>query len=89
MATKKAKEYWIVNPHGTLHQVNRGHAQELLKKVGYRMATPAEIKKAKTPNRKTADGKDRIVQTYREPFGKPFTPVEDLDALEEAEAAEE
>lgn len=50
MAEKKPVEstaerrYFIVNPAGAVHEVTREHAKDLLRRVGYRMATADEAK---------------------------------------------
>lgn len=92
MAKKKEtiREYFIVNPSGTVHQVNRDHANQRLRQVGWRVATKAEIatyKKART-------------QTTRRRIAAPWKPevdagpdVDELmdaagDGGEESQAAE-
>lgn len=42
-AEKAPRRYFIVNPAGAIHEVDREHARERLKSAGWRMATPAEI----------------------------------------------
>ncbi len=58
------REYWIVNPSGTVHSCDRAHAAERLREPGWRMATAEEIAKAKEPG---------AVQQFDQPFGKPFS----------------
>lgn len=44
-ASKAApRQYFIVNPAGAVHECDRDHARMRLRQVGYRMATPGEIK---------------------------------------------
>lgn len=38
------KPYYIINPAGAIHGVNKDRARELLRKPGYRMATKEEVK---------------------------------------------
>ncbi len=59
------REYWIVNPSGTVHSCDRAHAAERLREPGWRMATAEEIARAKAPG---------AVQQYDRPFGTPFAP---------------
>ncbi len=42
--TTKPKRYFIVNPSGAIHEVSYNHAKSRLKQLGYRMATPSEVK---------------------------------------------
>lgn len=58
------REYWIVNPKGAVHCVTRAHAGELLRRVGYRMATKGEIEQAKRLK----------VQRFDRPIASPFKP---------------
>ena len=76
------KEYWIVNPKGAVHKVDREDALRRLRVVGWRMATAAEIKRAKTPNRIYQDGTESVVQNWKNPFGKPYSPESELDTLD-------
>ncbi len=62
-AEGEEREYWIVNPSGTVHSCDRAHAAERLREPGWRMATAGEIEKAKEPG---------AVQQFDKPFGKPF-----------------
>ncbi|MCL4867760.1 MAG: hypothetical protein KJ063_02230 [Anaerolineae bacterium] len=39
------KRYFIVNPAGAIHEVTLDHAETLLRKVGFRSATQAEVNK--------------------------------------------
>lgn len=66
--TKKQKRYFIVNPAGAIHEVSFDHAQELLRKPGYRSATSAEVEKLRQ-----AGGNQR----FDKPICTPFkaTPV--------------
>lgn len=68
-AKEENKRYYIVNPAGAVHEVTREHAAELLKKVGYRKATAAEV---------TAYNKAPI-QRADKPIGKPFTSDPDAE----------
>jgi hypothetical protein len=42
-APRAPKRYFIVNPAGAIHEVDREHARWRLGQVGFRMATPAEV----------------------------------------------
>lgn len=42
-APKAGRRYFIVNKAGAIHEVDREHARERLRQVGYRLATPAEV----------------------------------------------
>lgn len=69
MAKKKAvqqsnQRYFIVNPHGTVHEVTADHAENRLKQVGYRAATKEEVEQYIAQ-----DGNQR----HDEPIAKPFT----------------
>ena len=69
------KKYYIVNPSGTVHQVNRDHASRRLRQVGFRLATKAEIAKLKR-----AKGK----QTTRKRIAEPWAPeVDDRPDIDE------
>lgn len=61
--TTKQKRYFIVNPAGTIHEVNPEHMRVLLAKVGYRKATAAEVKKLEA-----AKGNQRWDAPICEPF---------------------
>lgn len=68
-AKEESKRYFIVNPAGAVHEVTREHAAELLKQVGYRKATPAEVAAySKTP-----------IQRADKPIAKPFTSDPDAE----------
>lgn len=40
---KAPRRYFIVNPKGAIHEVDREHARERLRLPGWRMATPEEV----------------------------------------------
>lgn len=42
-AEPKVKRYFVVNPAGGIQEVTYAHAVELLKRLGFRMATKGEI----------------------------------------------
>lgn len=63
-AESKEKTYYIVNPHGAVHVVTRGHAAQRLRQVGYRMATKEEI----------AAYKEARVQVHDAPIARPWSP---------------
>lgn len=67
----KAKQYFIANPAGAIHKVSQAHANKLLRKVGYRSATSAEVK-ALQAKKGAQDSRNPIV----EPFSAEATPVE-------------
>ncbi len=64
-ADNEEREYWIVNPSGTVHSCDRAHAAERLREPGWRMATAEEVARAKAPG---------AVQQFDRPFGTPFSP---------------
>ncbi len=71
LAAKKAgKGTYIVNPHGTVHQVTREQAEWRLKKPGWRLATGEEIERYLKPE---------SVQTDDKPFGTPWETVVEED----------
>ncbi len=37
--------YYIVNPHGAIHECDGAHARERLQQVGWRLATADEVKR--------------------------------------------
>lgn len=45
MAEEFDKVYWLVNPSGAIHAVDRAHAQERLRVLGWRIATVDEVAK--------------------------------------------
>ena len=57
------KVYHIVNPGGAVHDVTKERARELLREVGWRLATPAEVAELK---------KRGGHQTADDPICKPF-----------------
>jgi hypothetical protein len=63
---KKGEWFQIVNPGGAVHTVSRALAKELLGKVGYRLATTAEVKQL-------ADQKGH--QESSAPIAARFTPL--------------
>jgi len=73
------KIYHIVNPAGAIHQVDRAHAENRLRTVGWRMATAAEIAEL---------GKRAGNQRAGEPICQPWAPDPDL-AVDVDAAAEE
>lgn len=67
MAAKKTaqpKEYFIVNPHGTIHGCTREHAADRLKQPGWRLATKTEVDAYKANK----------LQVFDEPLANPFKP---------------
>lgn len=42
-AATPARRYFIVNPKGAIHEVDRAHAAWRLRTVGWRMATKEEV----------------------------------------------
>lgn len=76
------KTYHIVNPKGAVHEVTREIAKERLQKIGYRMATKAEVKALAEMN-----GRQFIGQVAARPHA--FDPDEALDLEELAAKAEE
>lgn len=62
--------FFVVNPAGAVHQVTKSHARELIKTVGWRLATNAEIEQY--------DGTK--IQRFNKPIAKPF--AEQLAELE-------
>lgn len=40
---RKPKRYFVVNRHGTVHEVAKAHHEALIARDDYRNATPAEI----------------------------------------------
>ena len=66
------KTYFIVNPAGAIHQVNREHAKMRLKQPGFRMARPDEIVRLKA-----AKGN----QTWDHPIAKKFTAEPDEQVI--------
>ena len=73
----KPKAYYIVNPHGTVHNCSKEHAAYRLRSVGWRVATKEEI----------AAFKKQKVQTHDDPIGTPWT--SEPEAFEEPEGVEE
>lgn len=71
---KKSKEpektYFIVNPHGCIHEVSYDLAKQVLRKIGYRKATQAEIEELK---------KHEGHQTFDDPIAEPFNPEPDAE----------
>lgn len=57
--------YYIVNPRGVIHAANRAVARESLKKLGYRLATKAEIDAYIAANGR---------QEVGHPLAKPYSP---------------
>ncbi len=84
----KVKDYWIVNPAGAIHKVNREHAAERLKKAGWRMATPTEIKAAQTPNKTYPGGRKVATQDWDNPIAEPWSPDIEVDVDVDAAAEE-
>lgn len=72
----KPKHYFIVNPAGAIHEVTYELAKELLGKVGYRNATPAEVKKLNSRRGNVAAGNQRFDKPICEPFVATPEPVE-------------
>jgi hypothetical protein len=81
------RRYFIVNPAGCIHEVDRDHAAGRLKKSpGWRMATKEEVALLSSDRRgpngtKIASGEQR----YDAPICPPWTP--DPDAQIDLEAA--
>lgn len=65
MATKKEPRYFIVNPAGAIHEVNREQARERLQQIGYRKATKAEVDQLEA-----AGGR----QVWDQPLCQPWSP---------------
>ena len=63
------KKYFIVNPGGAIHEVQKEHAQRRLAYPGWRLAKPFEIKKLEA-----AGGN----QTAERPLCKPWTPLVEI-----------
>lgn len=67
--TKKVKQqgadgvFWLVNPAGAVHNVDKEHAQRRLMQPGWRLATEPEISKAKAAK----------MQVFDNPICKPWT----------------
>lgn len=68
-APKVEKTYYIVNPKGTIHSVDRAHAAWRLRTVGWRMATPEEVQLLRD-----AGGEQRADS----PIATPWSPDPDL-----------
>ena len=74
------KVYYIVNPHGAIHDVSREHARMRLRQPGWRMATQAEVKKLRA-----AKG----LQLADKPICPPWNPEPDAEPeIEEKPGAE-
>lgn len=70
------RRYFIVNPKGTIHEVDREHARERLRIAGWRVATAEEIAAYDAAGGNQVAGK---------PLAKPWQPDPDaaIDALED------
>lgn len=58
------RRYFIVNPRGAIHEVEREHARMRLRQAGWRMATAEEIDALAAKNGK---------QVFDKPIVKPWT----------------
>lgn len=85
MAKKRAKQaepvgrYFIVNKAGTVHEVNKDHAEWRLNQVGFRAATVEEVKEY------VARGGN---QTADDPIAEPWEPVAKAVELSELDLGE-
>ena len=70
--------YWIVNPSGTVHQVDASHAKWRLVQNGYRQATPDEIAKYIELGG-NQNVRRRIAKPYAEEVAEKLTGIEELD----------
>ena len=75
-AAPAARRYFIVNPKGCIHEVDRDHAKQRLAVAGWRMATAAEVAEL------DARGGE---QRADNPICTPWSP--DPDALIDPDAA--
>ncbi len=80
------RRYFIVNPAGCIHEVERDHAANRLKVAGWRMATKDEVAQLNTDRRgpngaKIAAGEQRADA----PICTPWTPNPDSQIDLEAE----
>lgn len=73
-ARQTARRYFIVNPHGTIHEVTRDHAAERLRQAGWRMATNDEIAELE---RRGGN------QVHDRPICQPWSPDPDVQLLPE------
>lgn len=74
------KKYYIVNPAGAVHGVEREHAVERIQQVGWRKASPDEIREYKKRSEQRAD----------DPIAAPWNPelmIEEIE-IDEPAAAE-
>lgn len=75
-AAPSGRRYFIVNPAGCIHEVDREHARWRLSIVGWRMATAAEVAQL------DAQGGEQRADS---PICQPWTP--DPDKLIDPDAA--
>lgn len=73
VAGDKPKQYYIVNPKGCLHEVDREHAAWRLSQIGYRLAKPEEIAALNSPRGGMAPGEQR----FEQPIATPWSPDPD------------
>lgn len=71
----REKSYFIVNPKGAIHEVDRAHAAQRLAVMGWRLATTEEI-----ATYDAAGGNQR----FDRPLAEPWTPLP-LDRVEPLE----
>lgn len=67
------KQYYIVNPKGCIHEVDREHAAWRLIQIGYRLAKPEEIAALNSPRGGMAPGEQR----FEQPIATPWSPDPD------------
>ena len=82
-APKAANRFFVMNPHGTIHEVTRDHAAELFKNPGYRKPTADQVKQYLATE----------IQRHDRPIGQAWTndPGEgiDVDSLAQETPADE
>ncbi len=86
-----APGYYIVNPHGTVHECTYGHAQNRLKQVGWRLATDGEIAEYHARNERIENRAGKLVsgpgQRFDDPIGEIYTSDPDEILAQRAEKA--
>lgn len=75
----KDEVFYIVNPAGAVHTVDRDHCKYRLRQVGYRLATEDEIKAYQSQR----------VQRPKNPIAPPWSPEPDVDITLPDEATDE
>ena len=68
--------YFIVNPHGVIHEVDEEHARWRLRQPGYRQATLEEVRELAA-----RDGDQRFDDPICEPWSPEPQPLVGLEAL--------